>query len=91
MIRSAVLVVFSALLFASCSKKPSEQQCEALKLHIAELVMKDEGSATIGSAGEFVGLLDDNASQYCDKEISKARVTCALAAKTLEDAKRCDE
>lgn len=91
MMRSMVFVAFFTLL-GGCSKQPSQEQCDALKLHIAELVLSEKaGSDTIESAGKLVGLLDDNARTYCKKEISKKRVLCALAAKKLEQAKKCDD
>jgi hypothetical protein len=71
-----------------CSKAPSPEQCGALVEHLVELDQAESKSNGKAAVFDAVG---ERTTSYCLREVSRAKVECALAAKTLEEASRCDQ
>ena len=95
------LVLAGLVLFAGCSKGPSEEQCKALLDHLVELEFKKAGAAASTDAmkaelaKQKQAVSEAKAAEFidtCTKKTSKDRVECALNASDLDTGvAKCDE
>ncbi len=88
---------------AACSKGPSEGQCKQLLTHLVDLEFKKAGAAATSDAmkqeiaKQKTAVTEAKSKEFvdtCVKKMSKARVTCALAANELDGdsgVSKCDE
>ena len=92
-----VTVAVVTLSIAGCSKKVTQQQCDAIVEHYAELVVRD--TKTDASAEEIKAEKDretkeaksDDAFRNCTSEIEPADYDCAMKASSADALEKCLE
>jgi hypothetical protein len=98
--RAVVAVILFA---AACKSGPSKDDCSKLLDHLVDLEFKKAGAAATSDAmraeitkakGQVTSNVADTFMKTCTDKMTKARVTCALAAAELEgegSVAKCDE
>lgn len=97
------LVVALLVLGAGCKSGPSKDDCKQLLDHLVDLEFKKAGAAASSDAmkaeiakakGQVSTQVADSFMKTCTEKMTKARVTCALAASDLEgegSVAKCDD
>jgi hypothetical protein len=89
------IVCLTAL--SSCSKKVSQDQCDAIVSRYAELVVReskpDAGPEEIKNeqAREQAAAKSDDAFRNCTSQIEPADYDCAMKSKTADELEKCLE
>ncbi len=92
--KQVVLLAFSALAcFASCARRPSAEQCDAMLDRYLELSEEEQRPAARAEhiAHRRATLAYVSAEKRCSQEISNAELECAMKAPSANDWEACIE
>jgi hypothetical protein len=103
MIAMKRFVIVLLVMAAGCKSGPSKDDCKQLLDHLVDLEFKKAGAAASSDAmkseiakakGSVTASVNDSFMKTCTDKMTKARVTCALAASDLEgegSVAKCDD
>lgn len=95
--RRVALCAAAVLGLASCSKKVTQDQCDAILSRYAEMVVReskpDAGAEAIKAEQEHekAEAKSDDAFRNCTSQIEPADYDCAMKAKTADELEKCLE
>lgn len=92
--------VLATGLAMGCRSGPTAERCRQLLDHLVDLEFKKAGAAATSEAmkaeiaSQKKAVSEAKADEFiatCEKQVSRARVECALSAADIEAVARCDE
>lgn len=96
----SLVLVLGLALFAGCSDGPSQDQCKRLLDHMVSLESESGGGGAVSEEAkknleaqkkEMTDYLEKDFMKYCLEELPRPQVECALKARSLEAASKCDK